>query len=130
MIEIIFSKHEYFIASILLIIILYFCFSNKLKEYNSIKYMKKDINLGLMMILVITLILVVMVSIYSSTIIKNLALNYNNTIFYNEFVSKELAYYKEEADKLSVVNSKIEQNKDDLENLYSVARDRCQNQNI
>ena len=130
MIKEILSKQEYFIAAIILIMILYFYLSDKLKEYTAIKYMKKDINLKLMMALMIIMVLVVFVSIYSSTIISNLVLKYNNTVFYNNIISKELAYYRAEADRLSIVNSRIEQNKDGIENLYSTARDSCQKQNI
>ena len=130
MIKEILSKQEYFIAAIILIMILYFYLSDKLKEYTAIKYMKKDINLKLMMALMIIMVLVVFVSIYSGTIISNLVLKYNNTVFYNNIISKELAYYRAEADRLSIINSRIEQNKDGIENLYSTARDSCQKQNI
>ena len=130
MIKEILSKQEYFIAAIILIMILYFYLSDKLKEYPAIKYMKKDINLKLMMALMIIMVLVVFVSIYSGTIISNLVLKYNNTVFYNNIISKELAYYRAEADRLSIINSRIEQNKDGIENLYSTARDSCQKQNI
>ena len=130
MIKEILSKQEYFIAAIILIMILYFYLSDKLKEYTAIKYMKKDINLKLMMALMIIMVLVVFVSIYSGTIIGNLVLKYNNTVFYNNIISKELAYYRAEADRLSIINSRIEQNKDGIENLYSTARDSCQKQNI
>lgn len=130
MIEEIFSKQEYFIAMVILLLILYFYLSKKLKEYTAIRYMKKDINLGLMMALIFIMILVVFASVYSSTIISSLALKYNNNVFYNNLVSKELTYYKGESDRLSTINSKIEQNKDDLENMYNTARDSCQNQNV
>lgn len=130
MIEIIFSKQEYFIAAVVILLILYSYFFKKLKEHTTIKYMKKDINLGLMIILIFIMFLVVAVSIYSSTVISNLSLKYNNTLFYNNFINKELTYCMGEADRLSTINSKIEQNKDDLENIYTTSRDSCQNQNI
>ena len=118
-----FTNQNYFLAFFILLIILYFFLYNKIKKAFETRYIKNDINPGLILTLVLIVILIAGMSIYYESIFKEISFKYTHSVMNKDLLEDEVNYYKKELERTADSKDKLTKSKEEFENIYIHTRD-------
>lgn len=114
---------KYILIGVTLVIILYLSVRDKLNLHNKEAHViKRDINLELLAVTILSVVLLVFLSVYFASEFKTILMQYNNTITQKTNISEQLSIYKQELNETSILKDRIEEDKKNLENKYFAIR--------